>query len=351
MPTFDYWALGETAVTVSGGSQLDGSSDGSHLLGLTLTVTASNYEQLTVKDNENYVDDDDRNGVQRLDGDQTFDGVSYDHNSAWEAEYMLTLVDPTTGNEYTAIAINLNADDGSGYTIEGICFVDVVPPAGVPLTIVATSEGPGNNGVPNVTAGSIAIPCFTPGTLIETPDGPRPVEDLVEGDLVVTLDHGAVPLRWVGHSPVSSLKLALHPELRPVLIRAHAFGLNHPARDMRVSPQHRILIEGWRAEMLFGEREVLVAAAHLLNDTTVLQMPEVEAVTYIHLQCDAHEVLISDGLPTESFNPGPTVVRAMDKAAQAELAALFPEADLLNSAPLSAARPLLKRTEARLLVA
>ncbi len=351
MAHFDYWALGAASVSVSGGGSLDGitQGDGSHLLGLGITLNNNNFELIDTKDNELYIDDND--GLQRLRGEQTFDGVTYGNNTAVEAEYQLTLVDPNTGIEYHAIAINFVNSSPSYATIEGIAFVDVFPPIGVELIVTDAREGPGDNGEPRIEVADLAVPCFTPGTLIETPEGPRAVEDLSVGDMVVTVDHGPVPLEWVGHSPVSSLRLGLSPELRPIRIAAHAFGHNHPNREMLVSPQHRILIEGWRAEILFGEPEVLIAAKHLCNDTTIVQTSDCAPTTYIHLQCAAHEVLISDGLPTESFNPGPTVVGALPDASRAELQALFPDHDLLQEAPLRAARPLVSRREARALTA
>lgn len=351
MANYDFWALGEASVTVSGGGQLDGvtQGDGSHLVGLSITLNSSNFENLDLKDNDLDFDDNDSN--QRLQGSQLFDGQTYGNNTRVEAEYQMVLRDPATGIEYRAVAVNFENSNPSYATIEGLAFVDVIPPVGVALTVISATEGPGSFGFPPLAASDIAVPCFTLGTLIDTPSGPRPVEALVEGDLVTTLDNGPQPLRWVGHSAVSSLRMALHPQLRPIEIKAHAFGRNHPCRDMRVSPQHRILIEGWRAEMLFGEPEVLIAAKHLCNDSSVMVCARVEEETYIHLQCARHEVLISDGLPTESFNPGPSVVHGLPDASRLELQALFPQCDLLERAPLQAARPILSRREARALVA
>ena len=350
MANFDFWALGEASVTVSGGGQLDGvtQGDGSHLVGLSITLNSATFENLDFADNDTNFDDND--GGQRLNGSQSFDGQTYSNNTVVEAEYQMILRDPNTGIEYRAVAVNMQNSTPSYATIEGIAFVDVIPPIGVALTVVSASEGPGSFWQPSLSTADIAVPCFTPDTMIDTPEGPRAVQDLAVGDLVTTLDHGPQPLRWVGHSPVSSLRMALHPELCPILIKAHAFGRNHPNRDMRVSPQHRILIEGWRAEMLFGEAQVLVAAKHLINDTTV-RRAGVASATYIHLQCDAHEVLISDGLATESFNPGPVTMASMPDDCRAELQLLFPDCDLLTRAPLPAARPLLGGRDAALLIA
>lgn len=98
------------------------------------------------------------------------------------------------------------------------------------------------------------IPCYAPGTLIDTPDGPRAVEDLQPGDLVDTLDLGPMPIRWLrrGDQPLQSAAR----DDRPVMISAGAFGPDCPARDLIVSPQHRILVGGHgQHEALFG-REV-----------------------------------------------------------------------------------------------
>lgn len=84
--------------------------------------------------------------------------------------------------------------------------------------------------------------CFAAGTMIATPDGPRCVETLHSGYLVSTLDHGDVPIRWVRHDcqPLENAK----DDARPVLISAGALGAGKPAKDLIVSPQHRVLVGG-----------------------------------------------------------------------------------------------------------
>jgi hypothetical protein len=192
------------------------------------------------------------------------------------------------------------------------------------------------------------IPCFTPGTLIATDRGEVPVETLRPGDLVVTRDNGLQPIRWVGRKDLSFAQLVARPALRPVRIAAGAMGLAAPARDMFVSPQHRVLFEGPWAEMLFGEPEVLVAATHLVGRPGVDQ-PVVRGVSYIHLMLDRHEVILSDGLWTESFQPAARMVAAMDADRAAEILALFPDLPQVETA-FPAARPTLKAHEARVLL-
>jgi hypothetical protein len=176
-----------------------------------------------------------------------------------------------------------------------------------------------------------------------------PVEVLRAGDLVVTRDHGLQPLRCVGRKTLSLAQLVVAPALRPVRFAAGSLGPSRPSRDMLVSPQHRMLVEGPRAEMLFGEPEVLVAAQHLCGRPGVDQ-PVVEGVTYIHLMFDRHEILCSDGVWSESFQPAARMVKAMDRARADEVLALFP--DLAESGEaFPSARLTLKAHEARVLLA
>jgi Ca2+-binding RTX toxin-like protein len=207
---------------------------------------------------------------------------------------------------------------------------------------------------PTLTLSGILVPltfdqtnvtCFTSGTLIETAKGPVAVEDLVPGDLVVTRDHGVQPLRWVGQRAVSIAELMLAPNLAPILIRAEALGQGYPSRDVTVSPQHRILVEDGRAEMLFGHAEVLVAAHHLDNGNSVTRVWSGD-VLYVHLLFDQHEMVQTSGLWSESFQPATRMVNQMDAAQRAEIIALFPD---LGQADYAAARPTLKAHEARVL--
>ena len=349
MARYSVWALGESNLSISGGGQLDGvtQGDGSHLVGLTITIDTTNFEELEVRDPGSDTNFDDNDSNQRLRGSQDFDGVTFSNNTRIEAEYIITLRDPNTGIEYEAVAINLNNSSPSYATVEGLAFVDTIPPAGVALEVIGATEGPGGFGVPSLPASDIAVPpCFTPGTRIVTPMGARRVETLAVGDRVQTLDNGAQAILWIGRVDIGRDQMLLNPDLRPVRIARNAFGPGRPRRDMLVSPQHRVLVEGWRAELLFGEAQVLVAAKHLVDGGQVTLARDVDEVCYLHIQFAQHEILLSDGLPTESFNPGPVVMGAIPMAARAELQALFPGVDLDHATPLDAARPLISAREA-----
>lgn len=194
------------------------------------------------------------------------------------------------------------------------------------------------------------IPCFTPGTAIATPRGEKLVEELKVGDKVITRDNGLQEIRWIGQRALSGEELARSPNLRPVLIRAGSLGHGLPERDMLLSPQHRILLNSDRAALYFEEREVLAAAKHLVGIEGVSQV-ETRAATYIHFMCDQHEVVLSNGTWTESFQPGAQVMDGMGAAQRDEIYDLFPELRAIEGLEAyQAARRSLKRHEAQLLV-
>ena len=190
------------------------------------------------------------------------------------------------------------------------------------------------------------VPCFTPGTLIATPQGTTPIDSLRPGDLVLTRDGGPEPLCWVGRRALSRAAVAAWPCLAPVRIARGALGHGLPTRDMLVSPQHRVLIAGPKSTLCFGEAEVLVAALHLVGRPGITRAATAP-VTYLHLMFDRHEIIRSDGAWTESFQPGELALGGMDAGQRAEIEALFPGA----AARFPAARRSLKAHEARVLLA
>ncbi|WP_170765438.1 Hint domain-containing protein [Ruegeria lacuscaerulensis] len=187
--------------------------------------------------------------------------------------------------------------------------------------------------------GDLGPPCFTPGTLIDTPDGPRRVEELKPGDLITTADHGAQPLLWVGRTVVEA-----QGKLAPIRFEAGVLGLDHP---LTVSPQHRMLVEDWRALYLFGHSEVLIAAHCLVNGDTVTRVEGGE-VEYIHLLFSRHEIVIANGAKSESYYPGHAISQA-DQDTQEEVLRLFPELRARNPELPETARPVVRPREARAL--
>lgn len=187
------------------------------------------------------------------------------------------------------------------------------------------------------------IICFTPGTLIDTAHGPRAIETLTIGDLIVTRDHGLQPLRWLGSRTVAAKGDFAPIEIAPTLLPG-------ATKPLLVSPQHRLLWSGPRAQMLFGSDEVLVAARHLLTNPAVTRRSG-GMVTYMHLMLDLHQVIYANGTATESFYPGDQALGALSDAGRDEMMTLFPELRSHAGALGDTARLCLKSHEGLLLAA
>ena len=228
-----------------------------------------------------------------------------------------------------------------------LMFLGEMPPANADLwvvsTYVATARDP-----KEATPG--AVICFTPGTLIATPDGPRLVEELEEGDKVQTKDNGAQELRWIGGRQISGARLYAMPHLRPVRLRAGALGPHQPDRDLIVSPQHRMLISGQAARDLFNADEVLVAAKDLVNDRSIIIDRSATELRYIHLLFDQHQVIFANGLETESFHPGFASLEDLPEDQRASLLDRFPAQAQRADAYGPAARRTLSAAEAAILM-
>ena len=188
--------------------------------------------------------------------------------------------------------------------------------------------------------------CFTPGTRLATVRGEIAVENLREGDKVFTRDNGIQTLAWSGKRDLNARELADRPEFNPVHIRQGALGNNAPERDMVVSPNHRMLITSNMADVLFGEREVLIAAKHLTSLDGVNQVLT-PSVQYIHLMFEKHEIVLANGAWTESFQPGDHSLKGIASAQRYEIIALFPELETVAGMDnYGAARRSLKKHEA-----
>ncbi|MEJ8561674.1 Hint domain-containing protein [Yoonia sp. GPGPB17] len=184
-----------------------------------------------------------------------------------------------TGAPGTVVSVNIPTPSGPNSVGASIQFNQPDPDAAV-----FTDLSPGDSG----------LACFVSGTEIMTPDGPVRIEDIAAGDLVLTRDHGAQPVRWAASQTVSGMG-----RLAPVTIGAGRYGAR---KALSVSPQHRVLVTGWQAELLFGEAEVLVPAKALIDDHAVRRAP-CRKVTYHHLLFDTHQIVESHGFWSESYYP------------------------------------------------
>ncbi|MBU2936836.1 MULTISPECIES: Hint domain-containing protein [Pacificibacter] len=193
--------------------------------------------------------------------------------------------------------------------------------------------------------------CFTPGTAIATPRGEVAAETLKEGDKVFTRDNGVQEIRWVGQKDLTKADFDRQESLAPVLIQKGALGNGLPERDLMVSPQHRVLLTSDRAQLYFEEREVLSPAIHLVGMPGISQARPAQT-SYIHFLCDNHEVVLSNGAWTETFQPGEASLGGLKSAQRDEVLSLFPElATQSGLTNYESARKSLKKHETRLLLA
>ncbi len=176
--------------------------------------------------------------------------------------------------------------------------------------------------------------CFLRGTRIDTDRGPRAIETLQPGDQIIGADGRSHVLRWIGASAIRA-----RTDQMPVRIKAGSW-LGNTA-DLRVSPAHRMLVRGWRAEALFGATEVLVAARDLINGETIVRDDAHEQVEYWHLLLDSHQMVLAEGCLSESLDPSTAAIEAMSEATWREVLELFPQ---LASRPIGA--PALSGAEA-----
>lgn len=188
------------------------------------------------------------------------------------------------------------------------------------------------------------ITCFAAGTLIATQQGRIDIAQLTVGDKVCTMDHGYQPICWIGGRRVRALG-----KFAPIRFSAGALGQGLPTRDLRVSPQHRILVRSKIAQRMFGSFEVLLPAKKMLGLPGVSVDTSSNHVTYWHLLFKRHEIVFSEGAATESFYTGAQAMQAIGAEARDEIFSLFPELEHAGDPPVSA-RPIVRgKQQTRLL--
>jgi hypothetical protein len=164
----------------------------------------------------------------------------------------------------------------------------------------------GANGVPiapEIDSGSTSLfsialttaaNCFLTGTRIATPQGARPIESLRPGDTILSADGRTIPVVWVWHQETPNL-FGLDPDRAPIRITAHALGPNCPDRDLMVTGDHALLVDG-----------LLIHAAALINGTTIQRLP-LSALPatfgYWHIETEGHSLVMAENCPAESFAP------------------------------------------------
>jgi hypothetical protein len=195
----------------------------------------------------------------------------------------------STGSNSTGLGSfsGLGAGEASGgYTVT----IDTNDPASLNATITLDAVDDDTGVTTPVTLtleGSVA--CFATGTRIATLRGAVAVEALAVGDIVTTASGGERPIRWLGHRRLDPSRHADPTSVYPVLVQRGAFGAGSPVRDLWLSPDHAVVVG-----------EALTPIRTLLNGSSVVQVT-CSSVEYWHVELDAHDVLLAEGLAAESY--------------------------------------------------
>jgi hypothetical protein len=168
--------------------------------------------------------------------------------------------------------------------------------------------------------------CFLPGTLLQTPYGERKIEDLRIGDLVTTLSGEAEPITWIGRRVYKRSTGRRHPEsVFPVRVARGALGPNVPHRDLFVSQEHALWVDG-----------VFLKAIDLVNRSSIMLHSSAEIeIEYLHVKLARHDVIFAEGAPSETLFVNASNVERFDNFV--EYLRLFGEdaADEVRCAPIA----------------
>lgn len=187
------------------------------------------------------------------------------------------------------------------------------------ITIDSVNEA-GYDGLYSDVEQDAFITWFVAGTMIATKRGLVDIAQLSVGDKICTMDRGFQPIRWIGARRVRAAG-----RFAPIIIAAGALGQGLPTRELRLSPQHRILVRSKIAQRIFGVSEVLLAAKKMLGMPGISVATDIKYVTYWHFLFDQHEIVFSEGAATESFFIGPMALDGLGNAARSEILNLFPD--------------------------
>ncbi|MBU2981565.1 Hint domain-containing protein [Lentibacter algarum] len=210
-------------------------------------------------------------------------------------------------NANGAVAIVDNGVVTGFFSFNGPVTASAGPASGTTSTVLGTTASGGSfestdgtNYTATTTPTAGTVPCFLTGTMIETSTGPRPVEGLKIGDIVHTRDNGPQPVLWAGRRELTSFERANSAVRIPVA----AFGHMGPSRPLTVSRNHCILLSGPEIELRFGEAEVLAPAKALVGWAGIREVPVSAGLAFHHLLFAQHEVIVSEGLSSESLHLG-----------------------------------------------
>lgn len=183
------------------------------------------------------------------------------------------------------------------------------------------------------------INCFAAGTRILTIDGEKPVETLTKHETIIDINGNHAPIRWIGHRRLDCRRHPRPETVLPVLVEAGALADNVPHRQLMLSPDHAIFLDG-----------ALIPVKTLINGATIRQI-ERDDITYFHIELDHHAVLVAEGAPCESYLESGNRANFVNGGAPVALHPDFAQAlrEREGCAPFHETGLLVERVRARLL--
>ncbi len=195
--------------------------------------------------------------------------------------------------DFTSVSSVPDGLFGTGGAIQNDGSLDVTGASGVGASLSSTDASDGltfNVGADESGGTLVVVACFAQGTRIAMAAGEKAVEHVRPGDVARTHGGRLAPVRWVGRTRVDLRRHPAPERAAPIRIRAGAFADGLPRRDLLVSPEHCLLVDG-----------ALVPTFLLVNGATVARQDGLEAVTYWHVELDRHDALLAEGLAAESY--------------------------------------------------
>jgi hypothetical protein len=230
---------------------------------------------------------------------QNFQTITIDSGATWSiagtvAGFESATVQGFTSNDRLDLT-DLSFSGANSVTLNGADQL-VIADNGGNVTIQLTGSFTGdffhlsNDGGGQTLLTEDTTPCYLRGTRIRTSSGDAAIETLRIGDLVMTAADGALPVKWIGRCGYRDWLAVGNAKVQPILFKKGAIADGVPARDLYVSPEHAMFLNG-----------MLVPARHLVNGASILKCDGMEEVEYFHLEFDRHAVIFAEGAAAESF--------------------------------------------------
>lgn len=176
----------------------------------------------------------------------------------------------------------------------------------------------------NANISQIAAPNFAPGKLIATPMGQIPVNELQQGDQVITRGHGIQEISWIGHRKICERELKFFPKSIPVLVGQGALGNGLPERDILVGSNTRVLITN-RLHKTGQNKPVFLVAARHLTSFAGISISDCSSFRWTPFMFERHELVLIDGIWIECFQPNDPSLQGLSNVQRDELFQFFPE--------------------------